>query len=52
MDQLSFSDAAEHSSKRKRTRREIFLNEMAKVVPWARLEKLIEPYYPQNRQRS
>lgn len=31
---------------KKRTKREKFLNEMARVVPWERLEGLIEPYYP------
>jgi IS5 family transposase len=43
--QLSFSDA-EFDGKRKRTRREVFLAEMNRVVPWARLEGVIEPYYP------
>ena len=32
--------------KRKRTRREQFLREMDRVVPWARLCALIEPHYP------
>ncbi len=45
MDQLSFSDA-EYSGKRKQTRREKFLAEMEQVVPWSRLEGLIEPHYP------
>ena len=45
MDQLSFSDA-EYSGKRKQTRREKFLAEMEQVVPWGRLERLIEPHYP------
>ncbi len=45
MDQLSFSDA-EYAVKRKQTRREKFLQEMEQVVPWARLERIIEPYYP------
>jgi transposase, IS5 family len=31
---------------RKRTKREKFLKEMEQVVPWERLEQLIEPYYP------
>jgi transposase, IS5 family len=31
---------------KKRTKRETFLNEMERVVPWDRLEKLIEPHYP------
>jgi IS5 family transposase len=31
---------------KKRTKREKFLKEMEQVVPWERLEKLIEPHYP------
>ena len=45
MKQLSFSDA-EFQSKRKQTRREKFLKEMEAVIPWSRLERLIEPKYP------
>src|SRR6188508_44287 len=45
MKQLSFSDA-EYDGKRKRTRREVFLAEMHRAVPWSRLEALIEPHYP------
>lgn len=32
--------------KGKRTRREVFLAEMEQVVPWSRLQALIEPHYP------
>ena len=45
MKQLSFSDA-EYGGKRKRTRREVFLAEMERAVPWRQLEGLIEPHYP------
>ena len=45
MSQMSFGDA-EYAGKRKRTRREEFLTEMEKVVPWTALEALIEPHYP------
>lgn len=45
MKQLSFSDA-EYGSKRKQTRREVFLAEMDRAVPWRDLEALIEPHYP------
>jgi len=45
MKQLSFSDA-EYGGKRKRTRREVFLAEMHRAVPWSRLEALIAPHYP------
>ncbi|HTA64298.1 MAG TPA: IS5 family transposase, partial [Xanthomonadaceae bacterium] len=43
--QLTFGDA-EGMGKRKKTRREIFLAEMERVVPWAGLLALIEPHYP------
>jgi IS5 family transposase len=45
MKQISFVDA-EYAGKRKRTRREMFLSEMDKVVPWKGLIALIEPNYP------
>lgn len=45
MTQMSFSDA-EHAGKRKRTRREVFLEEMECVVRWSALLSLIEPHYP------
>jgi IS5 family transposase len=48
MSQLSFSDV-EFGAKRKQTRREKFLTEMDKVVPWARLSALIEPVYPKGK---
>jgi len=43
--QMSFAQS-EFTAKKRVTRREQFLAEMEKVVPWARLVKLIEPYYP------
>jgi transposase, IS5 family len=45
MRQLSFADA-EYAGKRKQTRRERFLAEMDRVVPWAALLAVIEPHYP------
>ena len=45
MSQISFSDA-EYAGKRKKTRREVFLEEMELVVPWKVLLKIIEPHYP------
>jgi IS5 family transposase len=45
MSQLSFSDA-EYAGKRKKTRREVFLEEMEQVVPWQALLKVIGPFYP------
>src|SRR5476651_2222801 len=43
--QMSFAQS-EYAGKKKVTRRERFLGEMERVVPWARLVALIEPYYP------
>jgi IS5 family transposase len=45
MGQISFSDA-EYAGKRRKTRREVFLEEMEQVVPWRALLGLIEPHYP------
>ena len=45
MGQITFGDA-EYAGKRKKTRREVFLDEMAQVVPWQSLLSLIEPFYP------
>ena len=45
MDQLSFA-SLDYATKKKRTKREVFLAEMAAVVPWAKLEAVIEPHYP------
>lgn len=45
MNQMSFGDA-EYAAKRKKTRRELFLEEMERVVPWKSLLNLIEPFYP------
>mgnify|MGYP003584104650 FL=1 len=45
MSQISFADA-EYAGKRKKTRREVFLEEMEQVVPWKVLLKIIEPPYP------
>jgi IS5 family transposase len=45
MKQTSFA-SLEYSGKKRQTRREKFLGEMDKIVPWGRLEALIEPHYP------
>ena len=47
MSQRSFA-SAEYAMKKKRTRREKFLSEMERVVPWARLIAVIEPLYPKS----
>jgi IS5 family transposase len=47
MKQTSFA-GAEYASKKRKTRREVFLAEMDAVVPWSRLQALIEPHYPKS----
>ncbi|OZB52275.1 MAG: IS5/IS1182 family transposase [Thiomonas sp. 15-63-373] len=47
MHQLSFA-SAEHAMNKRVTRREKFLGEMERVVPWARLIAVIEPVYPKS----
>jgi len=43
--QMSFAQS-EYAGKKKVTRRERFLGEMERVVPWARLVAVIAPHYP------
>ncbi len=45
MKQISFS-SLEYAGKKRQTRREKFLGDMDRVVPWTRLIALIEPHYP------
>jgi IS5 family transposase len=49
--QSSFAQA-EYDKKKKRTRREIFLEKMEQVVPWVRLAEVIEPHYPKSGKRG
>lgn len=49
--QLSFSEA-EHTGKRKQTRREKFLSEMERTVPWGCLAKMVEQPYPKEAARE
>jgi IS5 family transposase len=46
--QMSFAQS-EYAGKKKVTRREKFLGEMERVVPWTRLVALIQPHYPTGR---
>ena len=32
------------------SRRELFLEEMKQIVPWAELEAMVEPHYPNGRE--
>jgi IS5 family transposase len=45
MKQISFSQA-EFQRKKRRTRREVFLDEMERVMPWAEVFAVVEPHYP------
>jgi IS5 family transposase len=46
--QASFSDL-EYAAKRRVTRRDRFLSEIAAVTPWLALVAEIEPFYPSER---
>lgn len=51
MKQLSFA-SLEYNSKKKKTKKELLLEEMDKVVPWLELEALIAPFYPKTGRRG
>ena len=51
MEQPTFADV-EYESKKRRTRREVFLERMDGLIPWQRLEERIRPYYPRIHRRS
>ena len=46
MKQLSLAETGFLPKAGKQTRKAVFLAEMDTVVPWSRLEALIEPFYP------
>lgn len=48
MQQISFSQM-EYAGKKRITRRERFLGEMERVVPWSALLEVLEPYYPKGK---
>lgn len=48
MAQMTFSDL-EYSRRKKKTRREIFLEKMNELVPWAEWTAAVEPFYPRGR---
>ena len=45
MSQLTFAEA-EYRNKKRKTRRELFLEKMDSLIPWAKLEKKLRKYYP------
>ncbi len=46
--QLTFADS-EFSTKRRQTRKEIFLSRMEQILPWQNMTAVIEPFYPKAR---
>ena len=46
MEQATFSEW-ERDAKKRRTRREKFLGKVDGLIPWERLERRVEPFYPQ-----
>ena len=45
MEQPTFADL-EYQGKKRKTRRELFLERMEGLIPWQRLEDRIRPVYP------
>ena len=45
MEQPTFADL-EYDGKKRKTRREIFLERMDRLIPWDQLEERIRPFYP------
>ncbi len=45
MRQQSFA-SEDFEKYRKKTRKEVFLEEMDQIIPWQSLSKVIGPYYP------
>jgi IS5 family transposase len=45
MTQLTFAEA-EYASKKRKTRREIFLERMDRLIPWKKLERKLSKHYP------
>lgn len=43
--QLTFSDM-EYSNRKRKTKREVFLESMNEIIPWSEWVSCIEPYYP------
>ena len=47
MSQLTFAEA-EYQNKKRKTRREIFLEKMDAIIPWKRLENRAAKHYPKD----
>ena len=46
MKQQTFASQSSFEKYGRKSRRELFLDEMELVVPWAKLQALVEPHYP------
>jgi len=46
MKQLTFASQSSFEKYARKSRRELFLDEMEVVVPWSELQALVEPHYP------
>jgi transposase, IS5 family len=46
MKQQTFASQSSFEKYGRKSRRELFLDEMERVVPWAELQALVEPHYP------
>jgi len=44
-DQPTFADL-DYACKKRKTRREVFLERMDRLIPWGQLEERIRPHYP------
>ena len=51
MEQLTFASLT-YAAKKRKTRKEIFLEQMESCVPWDEFEALIEPHYPKAGRRG
>ena len=45
MKQLTFTDI-EYAGRRRKTKREEFLDKMDEIIPWQEWVEMIKPYYP------
>ena len=48
MNQMTFTDM-EYSNRKKKTRREEFLDAMGEIIPWSYWVEIIRPYYFNNK---
>jgi len=49
MRQQTFSQQGSFEKYFRKSRREIFLDEADRIVPWSRVVRLVEPHYPKGK---